>query len=90
MNQQENRTVVIGVQKDTKPNLTQVQYTDASNETKTTWIPDVCVASVQEVDNQTIYFLQDAELNGNTIRVAKLYSYSTNHAEIADLADTWI
>ena len=90
MTQEQTRTVVIGVQKNTKPNLSQVQYVSATKESKTSWIPDVCVASTQDVDNQTIYFLQDAELNGNTIRVAKLFSYSTDHAEVADIADTWI
>ena len=85
------RTVVIGNEKDTRPTMRLISYTDGQQTTADKWIPDACIASTQPTnDDATVFFLEDAEVNGINIAVTDLYTFSTNDASVRDMADIWI
>jgi hypothetical protein len=90
MNPEQSRTVVIGSVKETKPNMVQVTFTNASGNEQTAWIPTACIDDTQVIDDETIHFLKDGEMNGVAIKVANMYTFSTDHAQIRDIADAWI
>lgn len=84
------RAVVIGSVKQENNTMKQVIYTDASGDEQTKWIPNACIVSTEEIDGQSVMFLQDATVNSVQVSVADMYGFSTDHAQMQDMADAWI
>ncbi len=84
------RAVVIGSVKQENNTMKQVTYTDASGDEQTKWIPNACIVSTEEIDGQSVMFLQDATVNSVEVSVADMYGFSTDHAQVRDMADAWI
>ena len=86
--QEATRTVVIGVAQDEKNNM-QLVASPAWEGVK--YIPNDCIADTIEHGEQTVFLLQDANVNSVNIRVADNYNYDTNgDAVLQDIADMWI
>tara|TARA_R100001509_G_scaffold146926_1_gene104120 strand:+ start:5078 stop:7126 length:2049 start_codon:yes stop_codon:yes gene_type:complete len=86
--QEATRTVVIGVAQDEKNNM-QLVTSPAWEGVK--YIPNDCIADTIEHGEQTVFLLQDANVNSVNIRVADNYNYDTNgDAMLQDIADMWI
>ena len=88
-----SRTAIIAASVErTKPDMVQVTYLDATtNEQKTRYVPDVCIAESIGMGANTLLLLQDGtNENGHTIP-AKLYGKSEPlDNPTRDIMDAWV
>ncbi len=87
-NEASTRTIVIGSAVETKNDM-QVVASTAWEGTK--FIPNACIKQTIPHGEQTIFLLEDAQVNSVSVRVADNYNYDTNgDSVLQDTADMWI
>lgn len=87
-NEAQTRTIIVGSVVEEKNDMQVV--------TSTAWegnkfVPNACIKQTIPHGEQTIFLLEDAQVNSVSVRVADNYNYDTGgDAVLQDTADMWI